>query len=422
MNKNARKSTKPQPRPETSERTLHLAEIVRHNLYAFIIHEGRKALDELLEQDRERVCGPAHAKGTKGGPVRWGHAEGRLTMGGHRVLVRKPRVRHEGAEVPLPSWDAFADEDPLNDRTFEQMVLGVSTRKYDRSLEPLPEELAPHGASKTAASRRFVATTKAKLDAWQSRDLSQLHLVSIMLDGIVVRGQTVIVALGLDESGKKHPLGLYLGATENATICGELLDDLIARGVASHRPYLFVIDGSKALRKALHERFGKRSFVQRCQEHKRRNVRAHLPKSKQSSADKRMRDAYNSSSKATAKRLILKLVTDLEEAHPDAARSLKEGLDETLTLKDMNLLKSLERTLSTTNPIENLNGSIRRVSRRVKNWRDGTMIKRWVAVSILEAERGFRRLRGYKGIPALLAILTRHAEQIDRVDDSQEVA
>lgn len=420
MTKTARKSSFSQA--QTSERTLHLAAVVQRNLYTFIIEEGRKALDVLLEQDRERLCGPAHAKGRPGEPVRWGHAEGRLAMGGHRVLVRKPRVRHEGREMTLPSWEAFCDEDPLDERAVNQLVLGVSTRKYERSLEPLPEELDPHGTSKTAVSRRFVAATQARLEQWQRRDLSKLHLCAIMLDGIVIGEQTVVIALGIDESGRKHPLGLYLGATENSTSCGELLDDLIERGVTPARTYLFVIDGSKALRKAIFERFGKRSLVQRCQEHKRRNIRNHLPKSKQASVDKRMRDAYNSCSKATAKRLLIRLATDLAQEHPDAERSLREGLEETLTLKDMKLSKSLERTLSTTNPIENLNGSIRRTLRRVKRWRDGTMIKRWVIAGILEAEKGFRRLRGYKGIPTLLAALTQHAEQIDRVDAGKEAA
>lgn len=410
MKKTARNKTTNQAPAPPAQRTLHLASVVRRNLYAFVIEEGMKALDVMLEQDRQALCGTPHKKNKGEDPVRWGHTEGRLVMGGQRVVVNKPRVRHQGKEVTLPSWAEFADEDPLDARTFEQLVLGVSTRSYDRSIEPLPEELGSHGASKSAASRRFAATTKRKLDAWLGRDLSELALVALMLDGLSIGEHTVLAALGIDESGQKHALGVWLGATENAQVCGALLDHLVERGLDPHRPYLFIIDGSKALRKAIRDRFGKRALVQRCQEHKRRNVLRHLPKKLHAMANKTMRDAYKSRSKATAKQRLMQLVAHLQDDHPDAAVSLREGLDETLTLKGMNLSESLERTLSTTNPIENLNGTIRRVSRRVKRWRDGQMVKRWAAAGVLEAQRGFRKLRGYKSMPALVHALRQHAD------------
>jgi transposase-like protein len=399
-----------------------LAEVMRQSLLAFVFQEGMKAFDVMLEQEREALCGAAYAKGPEGGAVRWGSTEGRLVMGGQRVTVRKPRVRHNGREVTLPSWEAFSTEDPLDERTLEQMVLGVSTRGYPRSIEPVPEELGPHGHSKSAASRRFVATTKQQLDAWLHRDLSKLGIVAIMIDGITVAEHTVVVALGIDEGGDKHPLGLWLGATENATVCGALLDNLLDRNLPAERAYLFVIDGSKALRKAIRVRFGNRALVQRCQEHKRRNVLEQLPKSLHRSVRKAMSDAYKSKSRTTAKKRLKQLAARLDGDHPDAASSLREGLDETLTLVDLGLPPSLARTLSTTNPIENLNSTIRRVLRRVKRWRDGTMVRRWVAAGILEAQRGFRRLRGYKGMPVLVAALAKHAERIDRVDANEAAA
>jgi transposase-like protein len=306
---------------------LHLAAVVRRNLYAFV----------MLEQDRQALCGPPHGKAKADAPVRWGHTEGRLVMGGHQVVVKKPRVRHQGKEVTLPSWAEFADEDPLDARAFEQLVLGVSTRGYERSIEPLPEELGSHGASKSAASRRFVGTTKRKLDAWLGRDLSELSLVALMLDGLNIEEHTVLVALGIDETGTKHALGVWLGASENAQVCGALLDNLVERGLDPHRPYLFIIDGSKALRKAIRDRFGTRSLVQRCQEHKRRNVLGHLPKKLHPMVNKTMRDAYQSRSTATAKQRLMQLVSHLDHDYPDAAASLREGLEETLTLKDMKL-------------------------------------------------------------------------------------
>lgn len=423
MKNNRKKSNDNQELTVGRQRTLRLAEVIERNLYEFVMIEGMKAVDEMLEQDRERICGVAHAKDGANGPQRWGKTDGRLVMAGRRVVVPRPRVRHQGKEVVLPSWAAFADTDPLDERTLEQMVLGVSTRGYERSVEPLPEQLEPHGASKSAASRRFVATTQKKLDAWLNRDLSELRLAVVMIDGIiVVEDHTVLVALGIDEGGRKHPLGLWLGATENSTVCGALLDNLIERGLDAQRPYLFVIDGSKALRKGITERFGALVLVQRCQQHKTENVLRHLPKRLHPSVRKAMLDAYRSQSASTAKRRLLQLVSQLDDEHPDAAASLREGLDETLTLKDMGLPTSLERTLSTTNPIENLNSTIRRVLHRVKRWKGGSMVKRWVAAGVLEAERGFRRLRGHKGMPTLVAALEAHAERNGCIDVTKEVA
>jgi putative transposase len=269
-------------------------------------------------------------------------------------------------------------------------------------------------------SERLVAMTQQQLDTWLRRDLSHEKVVSIMIDGIEVAGRTVVVALGITESAEKQPLGLWDGATENSVVCQSLLDNLIQRGLEPQRAYLFVVDGSKALRKAIRDTFGTRVLVQRCQEHKRRNVLAQLPKKLHTSVNKVMHDAYRSVSKAVAKRRLMQLVSRLEQDHPGAAASLREGLEETLTLKDMKLPQALERTLSTTNPIENLNGSIRRVQRRVKRWRDGAMVCRWAALGILEAQKGFRKLRGHKGMPILVAALNERAGHVHV--DADEVA
>lgn len=422
MSKSAKKRSRNQDQSPSHQRTLRLAAFIQRNLYAFVIEEGMKAFDALLEQDREQLCGPSHAKGGPDDPVRWGTTDGRLVMGGRRISVKKPRVRQGGAEVELPSWTSFADEDPLNERTFQQMVLGVSTRAYDRSVEELPEQLVPHGASKSAASRRFTALTEKKLDEWLTRDLSELAIAVVMLDGIAVGEHTVVVALGVSENGIKHPLGLWDGATENTAVCQGLLDDLVERGLDCQRGYLFVIDGGKALRKAIRQTFGKRSLVQRCQEHKRRNVIQHLPKRLHASVNKTLRDAYRSKSKRTALKRLMQLVSHLQDDHPGAAASLREGLEETITIKGMDLPDVLERTLSTTNPIENLNGNIRRVTRNVKRWRDGKMVRRWTAAGVLEAQRGFRKLRGYKGMTQLVALLAKHAEQITRIDVKKQAA
>jgi putative transposase len=401
---------------------LTLVGYVRRNLQAFVIEQGMLALQEVLREEQEALCGPAHQKGSPEDAKRWGSAKGRLVFGGQRIAVERPRVRKCGKEVKLPSWEEFAAEDPLDDATYKQVVLGISTRNYERSLDELPSELESHGTSKSAASRRFAKKTQEQLDEWLGRSLSDVTLVAIMIDGIVVDGQSVLVALGVTETGEKQPLGVHLGTTENTAVVQGLLDNLIERGLDAMTPRLFVIDGGKALRKAIKNTFGKRALVQRCQVHKMRNVLDHLPKSKHRSVGAQLRDAYRSRSKATARKRLLQLVSHLEDEHPDAAASLKEGLEETLSLKDIGLRESLERTLATTNILENLNGTIRRVTRNVKHWKDGKMIQRWVAAGILEAEEKFRKLRGFQDLTKLSSYLQSYAEQTASIDDSEAAA
>lgn len=422
MRNSATKRSRNQEAKHAGQRTLRLAGFVRRTLLDFVIEEGMRAFDELLQTEQETLCGPAHRKGRPGDPVRWGSTDARLVMGGRRIIHRRPRVRRDGKEVALPTWEQYAAEDPLDERALEQVVLGVSTRGYDRSVEQVPDELGPHGASKSAVSRRLVALTEEQLTQWLHRDLSNLRIAVVMVDGICVGDHTVVVALGIDEMAEKHVLGLWLGATENSTVCTELLNNLVERGLNAQLGYLFVIDGSKALRKAIRDVFGKRSIVQRCQEHKRRNVLDHLPKRMHPSVSAALSDAFRSSSRTTAKKRLTQLAAALDDDCPEAAESIREGLDELITLKDMKLPAWLERTLSTTNPIENLNGGIRRITRNVKRWRDGAMVRRWIGASILEVGRGFRRLRGYKGMPLLLAALGRGAEQTSRLDQNPEAA
>lgn len=421
MKNEAKRTTKTQGTSGRSEMTLRLAEVIERNLYAFVMREGMKALDVLLERERDEVCGERGRRRTDDQATRWGSAEGRLVLGGRRVAVRRPRARKDGSEVSLPSWEEFANEDPLNERVVSQMVVGVSTRNYERSVEEVPADLGAHGASKSAASRRFVEMTEKQVNEWLNRDLSSERIAVVMLDGIEVGGQSVVVALGIDEDGEKQPLGVWQGATENSAVCEGLLTNLVERGLDVSRCYLFVIDGGKALRKAIRTVFGGRGVVQRCQEHKIRNVASHLPKAREGGVVRTLRDAYKLRSSKTAKKRLAALASALESEYPDAAASLREGLDETLTVKAWGLPEALERTLSTTNPIENLNGAIRRVTRNVKRWRDGEMIRRWVVAGIQEATRGFRRLRGYKGMPTLLEAL-RVTERTPSIDEKAAAA
>lgn len=423
MKKNAKKKpTKEAPSDPTLQMVVPLAEFMRLELREFVFEKGMEALALMLEEDRVSLCGPAYARKV-GGAKRAGSTPGRLVMGGRRVTVRKPRVRDEQGEVELPSWSQLAAEDPLTERATEQMLIGVSTRKYARSLEGTSKDVVESGTSRSPVSRRFKAATAKQLTKLLESDLSELPLVAVMLDGIYVDDRVVLVALGVDEDAKKHVLGLWEGATENASVCKALLNNLVRRGLDAQRSLLFVIDGSPALRKAIRLVFGQRALIQRCQVHKRRNVLDHLPEELHASAGKAISDAYRSPNPKAAKKRLQALANQLEADHPCAARSLREGLDDTLTAKAMKLPKALERTLSTTNAIENLNGGVRRITRRVTRWRDGTMVLRWTAAALLEHAKGFRRLRGYRGLPKLIAALRGNDRRLDGdVDHQVEVA
>jgi len=372
---------------------LRLVDVVREDLRAFVVRSGMQALAELLEEERAELCGPRYQHDPQRTSSRAGYAPGELVMGGRRVSVPRPRVRdRDGREVPLSSWSAFGDEDPLDERAVRQMLLGVSTRKYGRSLEPLGPELRERGTSKSAVSRRFVEVTSKKVDEWLGRPLDGIDPVAILIDGIHVAEHVFLVVLGVDREGKKHVLGAREGATENATCCRELLCDLRERGLATDKVTLFVLDGSKALARAVRDVFAERARIQRCQVHKTRNVLDQLPESMRASVRSTMRQAYRTANADKAKQQLLNLVRRLREAHPAAAGSLEEGLDETLTVKRLDVPVGLERVLSTTNAIENLMGSVRGQTQRVKKWKDGRMMLRWVATALDDASTRFRRV------------------------------
>lgn len=390
---------------------LPLAAMVRGDLRELVTSIGLQAIAALLEQERAALCGPAYEHNPARTATRGGHAPSELTYGGRRVKMKRPRaVDREGREVPLGMWKELSSNDPLSERVLEQVTLGVATRKYARSLEAMPENVETSATSKSNVSRQFVEASTAKLKAWSERMLNELDLVSIFIDGIHFGEHVVIAALGVDRAGNKHVLGLHEGATENGPACGALLDDLVTRGVPTDRNILFIIDGSGALRKALRERFGKRAIVQRCQVHKMRNVESHLPQSKRKAAKAAMRQAYKSAKSTTARRLLENLARTLQSKHPSAAASIREGLDETLTVLDLGLPHTLTRSFSTTNPIENMNDRIRQIARRVKRWRGGEMVLRWVGAGVWEAERGFRRLKGAAEMPKLIAALAAHRQ------------
>lgn len=378
----------------------------KQDLMAWVQEVGLEALKEVFEGDATAIAGPKGKHTQERVNHRWGTTDTELPFGGRRIGLKRPRVRSKsGQEVSLPSLTRFQAEDPLPERVLNQIVLGVSTRGYGSSLEPEPAGVKSRGTSKSAASRHLVERMGAKLRDYLARPLGDVRLLALMLDGIEVARHTVVVALGISEDGTKTTLGLWQGSTENAALCTSLLQDLIKRGLKLDGKVLCIIDGGKGIRKAIDDVLGDLAVVQRCQLHKRRNLKAHLPESCQSYVDRALREAYRSASADTARKLLRNLISWLESnGHEDAAASLREGMEETLTVLKLGLSERLRRSLSTTNSIESTLGTVRRVSRNVKRWRAG-MVRRWVAMGLLTAQKRFRRIKGHRDLPQLIAAL-----------------
>jgi transposase-like protein len=334
-----------------------------------------------------------------------GSEEAPVVLGGRKVRVKKLRVRSaDGGEVTLPTWQDVTREDPLEERAVEQMLVGVSTRKYARSLEPLPPGVDQLAVSRSSVSRRFVARTAQKVEAFLSRPL-EMDLPVVMIDGTALGEHVLVVALGIDSEGRKHALGVVEGSTESHGVCQALLRDLIERGLVVERARLFVIDGGKGIRKAIRETFAQWALIQRCQVHKLRNILDHLPGSKRAVIGAALRKAWSADSEPEGRQQLEAIERRLESQHPGAVAALREGLDETLTLLTLGAKSALYRTLCSTNPIENLQGALKRVARRVKRWRGGSMALRWAATALMDAEKRFRRIRGYRELAALNASL-----------------
>jgi putative transposase len=268
------------------------------------------------------------------------------------------------------------------------------------------------GTSTSAVSRRFVARTRAQMETWRHRALGDLDLVGLLIDGVEVASPCVIVALGIDATGAKHALGLWDGATENATVCRAWLSEWPQRGLRTDRSLLVILDGSKALHKAVTQTFGAAAWIQRCQVHNTRNILEHLPERDRPWVRAQRRRASGEADPEAAKRILIALATRLETPHPGAAASVREGLDETLTVVGMDLSHRLRRSLATTHAIESAIGRVRQVKGRVKRWRGGTMILRWVTAGLLEAEQGFRPLKGAKDLPQLVSVLRHRDRQL----------
>jgi transposase-like protein len=360
---------------------------------------GLKILRALLEDEVRQKVGPPYRPDPARGSVRWGRQPGYVVFGGQKIPLPRPRVRtREGKEVELDSYRRLQQDGRMQRAVAERVVCGLSTRKYRRAVQAV---LDGYGIHKSSVSRHFVRATAQQLQQLCERRLEKLNLVALLIDGIDFAGQTLIIALGVEENGTKQVLGLWQGATENATVCKALLEDLMGRGLDPERRYLVVIDGSKALRAAVEKMFGERAEVQRCQLHKRRNLKDHLPKECQADYDRQLRNAYAMASYADAKAALQRLWRQLCEVNPSAARSLEEGMEETLTLHRLGVGPLLRRSLASTNLMESCLSTVRHVARNVKRWQGGDHIARWTAAGLLEAEKKFRKVKGYRELKEL---------------------
>ena len=375
-----------------------------------LMHETAVALvEQLLVLSAQELAG-AKQRGRDGGPVLWhGAQRGVVALAERQLRVQRPRLRDKsGREVAVPAYDRLRDDAKVGARVRDILVAGVSTRRY---AAVLPEAAGTVGVSKSTVSRRFIEASAAQLAALHERSLADLAVLVIYIDGIVVSGHHIIAAVGVDEAGDKHLLGLALGASENALVVKDLLRGMIERGLDAQLSYLFVIDGGAALRSAIDEMFGQRAHVQRCRTHKLRNVLERLPKTEAAQTKAVMMAAYQLAPKDGMAKMK-KQAQWLEREHPDAAASLLEGLHETFTVNTLGLPPTLMRCLCTTNIIENPNGIVRRTSRRVTRYRDANMALRWSAAGFLEAEKSFRKIQGIKDLWILKAELKRPDKQV----------
>ena len=389
---------------------------VQEAFFGLCVEAGKATLSAMMEADRERLCGAKGRPDTERRAYRGGHTASNVVLGGRRIGVQRPRARGiEGGELMLPTFTWAAGADPLNRATMQAIAAGVTTRRYRSTLDPLPGKEKECSVSKSAVSRRFVERSAEQVEQWLTRALTGIDLPVVMIDGIYFAERVVLVALGIDARGKKHVLGLREGSTEKTQVVRAMLSDLVERGLDADRPRLWVIDGGKALRRAIVETFGPSALIQRCQEHKRRNVLEHLPEALHAGTSRAMRDAWNASDPKLARRQLERLAARLGAEHPSAAASLREAMDETLTVQSLGVGGALYLTLRTTNPIENLNGSIAVYTRNVKRWRDGSMLRRWVASALNDAAQRFRALRGYRDMPKLIRALQAHSQSNDPI-------
>ena len=393
---------------------------LREGLSSLAVEGGLLIAQALLADEVEQRVGPRYARRPERTASRWGWEEGFVVLAGRKVPLRRPRVRDTaGREVVLERYGQLQSPGRLGEEVARRMLCGVSTRDYAKAVETFCEG---YGIEKSSVSRHWKAASARRLRELVERPLGDLDLAVIFVDGIRFQGYLFVVALGVDTGGRKHILGLWEGATENATVCKMLLGDLVSRGLRTDRRYLWVLDGSKALRKGVEAVFGADVVVHRCHAHKERNVLDHLPKKHRARVRVKLRAAWGMKDYAQARAALRKVVAHLRTLSEGAAKSLEEGLEETLTLHRLGVSDPLRRSLRTTNTIENCFSLTRRGCRNVKRWRNGAMAWRWAGTVLLEVEKRFHRIKGYRDLGSLLRALGRGPSDSTALAPGKEVA
>jgi transposase-like protein len=394
-----------------------ITSVAREGLLAMSVAAGLAVMQAMFDAEISAACGPKGRHDAGRVATRHGREKGSVVLGGRRVPVTRPRARTtDGHEVPLPAYRLFVSEDQLTQVVMERMLAGLATRRHPAAAEPVGAEVeaSASATSRSAVSRRFVAQTKTALAELLARDLTALDVKALMIDGEHVSDHCCVVALAITADGTKVPVGLWEGSTENKTVATHLLADLVSRGLDAEDGLLVVIDGAKALSAAVTAVFGAKAAIQRCTVHKRRNVAEHLPETERDWVDLKLVRALNNADAAAGLRDAKALATALERNHPGAAASLREGLPELFTVARLGITGTLAKTLISSNPIESMISIARATNRNVTRWRDGQMVLRWTAAGMLNAQRSFRRVKGYKQMPQLVAALRRHAHPTTR--------
>jgi putative transposase len=397
---------------EIQEALGELVGAAREGLLALSVGLGLGVVHQLMEREVDEVVGPKGKHNAARTAKRHGHEDGSMTLGGRRVPVNRPRIRtaDDEHELPVASYEYFADRDPLTRAVMDRMLAGVSTRKFQVVGEPVGQDVEQESSStgKSTVSELFIERTRTALSELMSRRLDDVRLAVMMLDGLEIADRTHVVALGVSTEGVKIPLGLWEGSTENATLVSMLLADLVDRGLDPEQAILFVIDGGKALRRGIKDVFGENALVHRCHRHKERNVCDLLPERDRPQILARIRGAWALTNPLLAEERLELLASELDRTWPDAGASLREGMQDTLTLMRLGIDGQLAKTLSSTNPCESMIEIVRYTQRNVKRWQDGDMRKRWTAAGMLVAEQQFRRIIGYRDLAKLVIAIERH--------------
>ena len=373
---------------------------LRKGVGELIRQAGLQVMELLMQEEVRELVGERSQPQPDRTANRWGSERGYCVVMGQKVPVRRPRVRTvEDKEVRLGSYEMFHRGEPLTETVWEKLMLGLSTRKYGQAVREFTEA---YGLEKSAVSEHFIEASRIKLKELMERRLDKMRLCAVLIDATPFEGQQMVAALGIGEDGRKTILGIRQGATENATVVGELLGDLLERGLDFTQPRLYVLDGGKALTAAVKKHAGESAAIQRCQVHKRRNVLDHLTDEQKPGVAKKLNAAYALEEYAAAKQALNTLHRELMDLNPSAARSLAEGLEETLTVHRLHLPTQLRKTMASTNVIESAFSVVETACRNVKRWHDGDQRERWVGSGLLVAEKQFRRVQGYKQIPILI--------------------